>query len=699
LSSRVSGNPSEAVQPGDGAAGAARAPGATPAVGSSAAAPSAPSLGGRDGVFTPTGLAIGGALLACFAVMFGDFFYRQHLFSWGSEDWMHAYFIPVISLYLIWEMRRELARVPVETFWPGLIPLVTGIVCYVFFLVGFPNHMGKGWSVILAIFGLVLLMCGPRMARATILPIGYLAMGVTISEAVMIQLTAPLQVIASVGGNIALQAVGLTTDRSGTVLNVLTSSGKWEALNVAEQCSGMRSVIGFMALGLAVALVGVRHWWQRSVLILLAVPIAIFMNVIRVAVLGLGAIYNPEVSRGTSHMLIGTILLMGAFVIYMALVWALNRAVVEDAPAGEPSKGAPTKGAPAKAAPAKAAPGASSKGGAKGALGVKVRGAGMIAGGAVNWGALARPSVVAGCAVLLVSGAAVLASIQTFGLHLAKEAVYAEGGRKVRAIPTETASWERVGQDEVGSKEIVEALGTENYLTRIYRRKNAPEGKQQYVHLHLAYYTGMIDTVPHVPERCMVGGGAQLVSGPWVVPLWTAEDRAKLERSWKPVTEFASGLPESVAKAWAPVVRESKWMALEDDKAVQHRVLLPRNVFDINLMVSEFNNQIRPGQSTRDFMGYFFIANGGHVASANDVRRLAFQLDDRSAYYLKFQVGSSGVGSAQELAEAASSLLGELMPEIMRTVPDWESVTIRDAQRGGSGGGGGVGGATVSSTK
>jgi hypothetical protein len=73
-------------------------------------------------------------------------------------------------------------------------------------------------------------------------------------------------------------------------------------------------------------------------------------------------------------------------------------------------------------------------------------------------------------------------------------------------------------------------------------------------------------------------------------------------------------------------------------------------------------------------MGYFFVANGGHTDSALGVRRLAFRLTDRYAYYLKVQVGSGSVQSAEELAEVSSSLLHELLPEIMRCVPDWSAV-------------------------
>ena len=89
------------------------------------------------------------------------------------------------------------------------------------------------------------------------------------------------------------------------------------------------------------------------------------------------------------------------------------------------------------------------------------------------------------------------------------------------------------------------------------------------------------------------------------------------------------------------------------------------------MMVSAFVDQQGQG---RLYAGYFFVANGGTVASANDVRTLAFDLQSDYAFYLKVQVTSSTVSSKQDLTEHAGSLIGELMPEIMRCVPDWVEV-------------------------
>jgi len=270
-----------------------------------------------------------GVLLAAFVVYFWNWILTQHLHSWGNHDWSHAYLVPVISLYLIWQRRYELARLTPTTYWPGLAPMVLGLMSYPFFIVGVPNHMGQGYSMILTLFGMVLVLLGPGMMRHLFLPIAYLVFMVTISEMIMIKITFKLKQWAAEGGDVLLQMLGVNVTRKGTTLEIVNGKGQSNPLDVADACSGMSMLIAFVALGAAVALVGCRFWWQRVVLVMLAAPTALLLNVLRIAVLGLLTLWDPNLAAGEAHTLIGTLLLVPGFFIYMGIVWALNKAVPE----------------------------------------------------------------------------------------------------------------------------------------------------------------------------------------------------------------------------------------------------------------------------------------------------------------------------------------------------------------------------------
>ena len=265
--------------------------------------------------------------------------------------------------------------------------------------------------------------------------------------------------------------------------------------------------------------------------------------------------------------------------------------------------------------------------------------------------ALTGPAVVVLSVILLGSAIGFTAGLRAYNVHLAKLPIQAPDGRQVAFVPSETDSWIRIGADDVLSAEMVEELGTDNYLSRSYAEKDpADPGHRQIIDLHLAYYTGTIDTVPHVPERCFVAGGLLVGEGSIEMPLgldtsgWLADPSAEGLMTARTSNRY-SDRPGSRAR-------------------------LPRGAENLSLYVTGFQNE----RGEPFYAGYCFLANGGWVARAEGVRLLAFKLTDDYAYFLKVQCSSQTAGSREEFAACASSLLGELLPEIMRCVPDWTEV-------------------------
>lgn len=563
------------------------------------------------------GPMLGIAAAFAFVALYWEWFVRQGTFSSKHiEDWGHAFVIPLISMYLLWRQRHKLAAAEARAFWPGLSLVLLGIACYIFFLLSVSNHMLQGAAMLTTLFGVLLTAMGPDVLRIAAVPILFLALGITISEAIMIQLTFPLQLLASKGAWIILNLLGpvfgYTVDLDGNTLSMITSSGKEiPPLNIAEACSGMRMLIAFFALAAAVAVLGSGEWWRRVAVFMLAAPVALFMNMVRVAVLGLLSLIDPDLAHGDAHMIIGTILLLPSLGLFMGVVWALNKAVPEHvepdavAPAGTPLR-MPTL----------------------------------------------RTSAITGLAAMTLTIGVAAAGVHTLvplmGMHLRKMPIEPQSGLALTSIPDETEHWIKV-RDRREPAEVEEQLGTSNYITRLFRQRNpADPNKPKYIELHAAYYTGMIDTVPHVPERCFVGGGLQLGKSPRSIPLHL--DQSHWVRD--------PDVPESLG----PIYRVRTPSG--------QRVRLPRHAEDIRLRVTEY--PVADGANL--YAGYFFVANGGHTDSANGVRLLAFRLKDDYAYYLKIQFNSSTVESADELAELSSQLLGELFGDILLCVPDWIDV-------------------------
>jgi len=285
------------------------------------------------------------AVAVAFCWLFWRWFQRQYMLSTHQmEDWGHAFAIPLISGYLLWQARAQIARTEIKVFWPAIVPFLAGIQTYAYTLLFVSNHMLQGLSLVLTLGSTLLFLTGPRALRWIFLPVAYLVLMITISESIMLGITFKLQLIASQGSWLILSLIGeafgwFTVDIDGNTLEILTSGGELHPLNVAEACSGMRMVVAFYALAGAVALLGCTQWWQRIAVVLIAGPVAIFMNMIRVTVLGLLTLVDADLAAGDAHTLIGTVLLIPSLALFMLVVWVLNRLMGSE----EPTK----KGAPA----------------------------------------------------------------------------------------------------------------------------------------------------------------------------------------------------------------------------------------------------------------------------------------------------------------------------------------------------------------
>ncbi|MEK6702544.1 MAG: exosortase/archaeosortase family protein [Planctomycetota bacterium] len=569
-----------------------------------------------------------GLLALGFIGVFWRWFEAQNRHSVEAlQDWGHAYVIPIISGYLVYKRWPAICRAEVMTFWPGLVPMMAGVAAYMFFLMGFPNHMGQGAAMILTLFGMVLLVCGPRVMRHTFLPIMYLVFAVTVSERIMLEVTFKLQNVAAHGGWFLLSIFGpifgYTAVLTGNGIEMIREKGETIPLGIAEACSGMRMVVAFIALAGAVALTSCRWWWQRVAVVLLATPVAVLMNVVRVAVLGLVSLKDPKLAQGDAHIFIGTVLLLPGLALFMTAVWSLDRIWVTE-PEKKPSKAA-----------------------------VDERPIRLGAG----WSALRSGAFVATLVVLATFSLGMSSLIDKMNIHTRKLPIYPKDGRLLSAIgPDVFPRWIAVGPDHRESEEVEKTLGTSNYLTRTYVRRERG-ATSHLLQLHAAYYTGKIDTVPHVPERCMVGGGFAIEAGPWRIKLPLDQSR------WW----FDPRDPDSKALGY----RKARLSDRSDSPGSS--VTMPRDIETAEMQITQF---VSP-DGKRMYAGYFFIANGTVATTAEQVRLKAFDLTADYACYLKIQVSTDSVVSPQELAQEAASLLDDALPELMRCVPDWI-----DVQRG-----------------
>jgi exosortase len=186
----------------------------------------------------------------------------------------------------------------------------------------------------IAVLGaIVFFLGGWRLIRYTWLPIAFLVFAVPLPERFYKELTIPMrQWAATVASGLLNLVPHLQASASGVVIDVFYKGKALEpALDVAEACSGMRLLMAFLALGVAMAYLHYRPLWQRIVLLASTLPIAILCNIVRVTVTGfIYVLIHPKYAQGIYHDMLGLAMLPLAFGLYGLLAWFMSSLFIEE---------------------------------------------------------------------------------------------------------------------------------------------------------------------------------------------------------------------------------------------------------------------------------------------------------------------------------------------------------------------------------
>ncbi|MDG3007591.1 exosortase/archaeosortase family protein [Paludisphaera mucosa] len=250
------------------------------------------------------------ACTALFALLFQEslrHFYR----AWTTDDnYSHGFLVPLLSLYFAAQVyRREGAPASPEGrsgVWLGGLLLGGALLAHLV-TVPLPIDFLGDLALLAALVGCFTIVAGPAALRRYWFPFSFLIFMVPLPIALYSRIASPLQLMASRVASGFMNATGVPVLCEG---NRMTLPGGVQMF-VAEACSGMRQLTGFLALAAAVAYLSRRPGWYRAVVVLSALPIALFANTTRVVATGYVMHYlDPRYAEGAYHTLEG-VLLMG----------------------------------------------------------------------------------------------------------------------------------------------------------------------------------------------------------------------------------------------------------------------------------------------------------------------------------------------------------------------------------------------------
>ncbi len=248
---------------------------------------------------------------------------RHFVVVWSSnENYSHGFLVPFISLYFANEAAR---RGPVAVrsgrlLGSTLIGLALGIKLAT---VVVPYPAASDFGLLFALAGICSLLAGSGALRRYWFPLMFLIFMVPLPVALYSMLANPLQLMVSRVATSMLNGVGIPALCEG---NMITLPGD-NQLFVAEACSGMRQLTGFLALTTAWAYLSARPVWNRALLIGSSIPIAMTANVVRVMLTGVVThCFDPKYASGAFHTVEGLAMMGLGLLMLSTFSWGLDQA-------------------------------------------------------------------------------------------------------------------------------------------------------------------------------------------------------------------------------------------------------------------------------------------------------------------------------------------------------------------------------------
>lgn len=244
---------------------------------------------------------------------------------WHNDpQYTHGYLVPVLSAGLLWWRRDRLDPAALRPSWWGLLP-ISAAAGMRFVSANIANDWLDAVSLLPCLAGLSVLMGGRAAWRWTWPAIVYLFFMIPLPFQVEIALAGPLQRLVTRASAFTLQLMGLPALPEGNRIYL-----DRDVIEVVTACNGLGMLVSFVALAAAVALVVDRPIGDRLILLASAVPIALFANVVRLAVTGaLFGVAGSGMVRALLHDLAGWVMMPLALALLAAELRLLPRLLVE----------------------------------------------------------------------------------------------------------------------------------------------------------------------------------------------------------------------------------------------------------------------------------------------------------------------------------------------------------------------------------
>jgi exosortase D (VPLPA-CTERM-specific) len=214
----------------------------------------------------------------------------------GLPEYSHCLLLPPMALFLIWQQKDRLERIPFIGTWWGVALVLLGGAMLVMGQLGTVYTVVQ-YAYVVTLYGLILSFLGWAAFRHVAIPLVILLFMIPLPQFVLYNLSVQLQLLSSQIGVYVMRLFDISVFLEGNVIDL----GGYK-LQVADACSGLRYLFPLMTLGFLMAYFYKGAPWKRVVLFLSSIPITVLMNSLRVGIIGVTVEHwGIEMAEGFLH--------------------------------------------------------------------------------------------------------------------------------------------------------------------------------------------------------------------------------------------------------------------------------------------------------------------------------------------------------------------------------------------------------------
>ena len=245
--------------------------------------------------------------------------------KWANDpQYSHGFLVPFFSAYLLWQAWKAgpLTPRPRPVVGLGLLALTLGMRAVAGSIL---FHQLDALALLVSLLAVAVAAGGFPLLKRVAPAVLFLGFMVPLPFELERNVGQPLKDVASVSSTFMLQTLGQPAVRDGNVILI-----DEVRLGVVDACSGLKMLVTFAAFSVGAVLLMRRTLFERFMVVLGIVPVAVVANVLRITATGLA--YTQTTNKETLdflHDLFGWLMMPAGLALLGAEVWALRRLVVD----------------------------------------------------------------------------------------------------------------------------------------------------------------------------------------------------------------------------------------------------------------------------------------------------------------------------------------------------------------------------------